>query len=132
MDMSHIDDTLKTYRRELPGTSETAQAIDRGDSLADISRFAEAEGLHHLASALFEAQQEELYDVAEYPTERMSVDALRKFRQDIPSTSKTAQAIDRDASWEEISRLAEEEGLHRHQLGAVLLQAGQERLRSKD
>jgi hypothetical protein len=132
MDISHIDDTLRTYRRELPATSKTARAIDSGASLAEISECAEEEGLHHLASALFEAQQEELYDVIEYPTERMSLDALHKFRQDIPGTSKTARAIDRGASWEEISRLAEEEGLRRHQLGAVLLQAGQERLRRKD
>ena len=53
---------------------------------------------------------------------------LQSFRSDLPDGSKTAAAIDRGASWEEISELAEEEGLH--QIASVLFEAEQERLRS--
>ena len=52
---------------------------------------------------------------------------LWSFREDLPDGSKTAAAIDRGASWEEISELAEEEGLH--QIASVLFEAEQERLR---
>lgn len=133
MEISTIYETLKSHRQELPASSQTAQAIDRGAPLAEISECAQEEGLHQLASILFEAQQEELKDtLAGRPYEGMSIEALRKFRRAIPDTSKTAQAIDRGASWEEISRCAEEEGLRQRQLGAILLGAGQERLREKD
>lgn len=53
---------------------------------------------------------------------------LRSFREDLPDGSKTAAAIDRGASWEEISELAEEEGLH--QIASVLFEAEQEQLRT--
>ena len=52
---------------------------------------------------------------------------LRAFRDDLPDHSQTAAAIDRGASLEEISELAEEEGLHK--LAAVLFEAEQEALR---
>lgn len=52
----------------------------------------------------------------------------QSFRSDLPEGSQTAAAIDRGASWEEISELAEEEGLH--QLASVLFEAEQEALRS--
>jgi len=42
---------------------------------------------------------------------------LRSFREDLPDASKTAAALDRGASLEEISELAEEEGFHK--LGRV-------------
>lgn len=132
MDISHIDEMLRTFRQELPAASKTAQAIDRGAALAEISECAQEEGLHQLASVLFEVQQEELKDsLIGRAQDGMSVEALRKFRRSLPDTSKTAQAIDRGAPWEEISRCAEEEGLRQRQLGAVLLGAGQERLREK-
>ena len=44
---------------------------------------------------------------------------LRAFRDDLPDHSQTAAAIDRGASLEEISELAEEEGLHR-----IFIEAG--------
>jgi hypothetical protein len=55
-------------------------------------------------------------------------DFIRTVRQDLPDGSKTAAAIDRGASWEEISELAEEEGLH--QIASVLFEAEQEQLRT--
>jgi hypothetical protein len=55
-------------------------------------------------------------------------DFIRTARQDLPDGSKTAAAIDRGASWEEISELAEEEGLH--QIASVLFEAEQEQLRT--
>ena len=52
---------------------------------------------------------------------------LRSFRDDLPDGSKTAAALDRGASLEEISELAEEEGFHK--LASVLFEAEQEALR---
>ncbi|WP_246327484.1 hypothetical protein [Candidatus Competibacter phosphatis] len=86
--------------------------------------------MHKLASVLFEAEQEALrsgsatLEDAEVATDTF----IREARQDLPAGSKTAAAIDRSASWEEISELAEEEGLH--QIASVLFEAEQERLRS--
>ena len=55
--------------------------------------------------------------------------ALRDFCQHLPRTSKTAAALARRASWEELSQCAEAEGLRQHALAAVLCVAQQERLR---
>jgi len=55
---------------------------------------------------------------------------LREARKALPDGGKTAAAIDRKASWEEISELAEKEGLHR--IASVLFEAEQERLRTPD
>lgn len=52
---------------------------------------------------------------------------LQSFRSELPCGSKTATAIDRGAGLEEISGLAEREGLR--QLASALFEAGQERLR---
>ncbi|NMQ19467.1 hypothetical protein E4P82_09810 [Candidatus Competibacter phosphatis] len=121
---------LQSFRSDLPDGSKTAAAIDRNASLEEISELAEGEGLHKLASVLFEAEQEALrsgsatLEDAEVATDTF----IREARQDLPAGSKTAAAIDRSASWEEISELAEEEGLH--QIASVLFEAEQERLRS--
>jgi hypothetical protein len=53
---------------------------------------------------------------------------LREARKDLPDDSRTAIAIDRHAPWEEISGLAEAEGLH--QIASVLFEAEQEQLRA--
>ena len=130
MEMKNIDQMLRSFREILPHGSRTAAAIDRGASLEEISELAEEEGLHELASVLFEAEQEALRDGPE-TTEGSSVATesfLRDARHGLPANSRTAAAIDRGASWEEISELAEEEGLH--QLASVLFEAEQERLRS--
>ncbi len=130
MEMKNIVPLLQSYRNDLPDGSKTAAAIDRNASLEEISELAEEEGLHKLASVLFEAEQEALRDGSEAAEDaEVATDAfVRDTRQDLPAGSKTAAAIDRGASWEEISELAEEEGLH--QIASVLFEAEQERLRA--
>ena len=129
MEMKNIAQMLQSFRDDLPRSSKTAAAIDRGASLEEISELAEEEGLHKLASVLFEAEQEALREgpgAVEDPAEATD-SYLHEIRKELPAGSKTAVAIDRDASWEEISEIAEEEGLH--QIASVLFEAEQERLR---
>lgn len=130
MEMRNIAAMLQSFRDDLPADSRTAAAIDRGASLEEISELAEAEGLHKLASVLFEAEQEALRDGPDAVEEAgAATDTfIRAARQDLPADSKTAAAIDRGASWEEISEIAEEEGLH--QIASVLFEAEQEALRT--
>jgi hypothetical protein len=129
VEMKNIEYLLQSFRDDLPDGSRTAAAIDRRASLEEISELAEAEGFHKFASVLFEAEQEALrvglaaVEDAATATETF----LREARKDLPEGGKTAAAIDRNASWEEISELAEEEGLH--QIASVLFEAEQERLR---
>jgi hypothetical protein len=128
--MKNIDQLLRSFRDELPNNSRTAAAIDRGTSWEEISELAEEEGLHKLASVLFEAEQEALREGLE-PVEDAATatdEFIHASRQDLPEGSRTAAAIDRGASWEEISELAEEEGLH--QIASVLFEAEQEQLRT--
>ena len=129
MYINTVDETIRTVRQTLPITSRTAAAIDQQAALADISQCAAEEGLHPLAAFLFEVQLIELYDACEPDDVVQVTDALREFRQHLPLTSKTAAALARRASWEEISRCAEVEGLRQHSLTAVLCAAQQERLR---
>lgn len=130
MEMKNIDQMLRAFRDDLPDRSQTAAAIDRGASLEEISELAEEEGLHKLASVLFEAEQEALREGAgavEDPA--AAIDSfLDEVRKELPDDSRTAAAIDRGASWEEISEIAEEEGLH--QVASVLFEAEQEQLRA--
>ena len=130
MEMKNIDPMLRSFRGDLPHNSQTGAAIDRGASLEEISELAEEEGLHKLASVLFEAEQEALRKGPEAVDDpaRATVSFLHDIRKDLPEGSKTAAAIDRGASWEEISEIAEEEGLH--QVASVLFEAEQEQLRS--
>ena len=129
MEMKNIDQLLRSFRDELPNNSRTAVAIDRGASWEEISELAEEEGLHKLASVLFEAEQEALREGVETREDAATAtdDFIQVSRQDLPEGSRTAAAIDRGASWEEISELAEEEGLH--QIASVLFEAEQEQLR---
>lgn len=130
MEMKNIDQMLQSFRYDLPHSSKTAAAIDRGASLEEISELAEEEGLHKVATVLFEAEQEalrkgpEAVDDAAMATNEFILAA----RENLPHGSKTAAAIDRGASWEEISELAEQEGLH--QLASALFEAEQEQLRN--
>jgi SpoVK/Ycf46/Vps4 family AAA+-type ATPase len=130
VEMKNIAQLLQSFRSDLPDGSKTAAAIDRNASLEEISELAEGEGLHKLASVLFEAEQEALRSgAATLEDAAVATDTfIREARQDLPAGSKTAAAIDRSAAWEEISELAEEEGLH--QIASVLFEAEQERLRS--
>lgn len=131
MEMRNLDNIIQSFRHDLPNDSKTAKAIDQSASLSEISECAEEEGLHQLASILFEAQQEELRDSKE--PEQSLVDLarerIRHFRVNLPETSKTAQAIDRGANWVEISEYAQQEGLN--ELASVLFEAEQERIRFK-
>ena len=130
MEMKNIDQMLRAFRGDLPDHSQTAAAIDRGASLEEISELAEEEGLHKLAAVLFEAEQEALREgpaPVEDPAEATD-SFLHDVRKELPAGSKTAAAIDRGASWEEISEIAEEEGLH--QVASVLFEAEQEQLRT--
>lgn len=130
MEMKNIDQLLQSFRDELPNNSKTATAIDEGASWEEISELAEEEGLHKLASVLFEAEQEALREGPEATEDAATAtdEFIQTSRQDLPEGSKTAAAIDRGASWEEISETAEEEGLH--QLASVLFEAEQEQLRT--
>lgn len=130
MEMKNIDQILQSFRSDLPSGSKTAAAIDRGASLEEISELAEQEGLHNVATVLFEAEQEALRKGPEQNTDATAAtdEFIRVTRENLPSGSKTAAAIDRGASWEEISELAEQEGLH--QLASALFEAEQEQLRN--
>jgi len=130
VEMKNIDHLLRSFREDLPDSSRTAAAIDRCASLEEISELAEAEGFHKFASVLFEAEQEALR-VGLTAVEDAATAAdmfLQEARKDLPEGGKTAAAIDRNASWEEISELAEEEGLH--QIASVLFEAEQKQLRT--
>lgn len=130
MKTSDIDSVLQTFRRDLPSNSKTAQAIDRGAPIDEISECAEQEGVHQLAAVLFEAQQEEGQAREEKAASLEDVvrERLATFREDLPDDSKTAKAIDRKAPLGEISEHAQAEGLH--ELAAVLFEAQQERTRA--
>ena len=112
MDTKTLTDILRSFREDLPDQSQTAIAIDGGASLADISNHAQAEGLHEIATVLFEAQQETLQDNPEATTNpTVATQAfIQDFRTRLPHGSQTAAAIDRGALWEEISACAEAEG----------------------
>lgn len=128
--MKNIGQMLRSFRKDLPNNSRTAAAIDRDASLEEISELAEEEGLHQIASVLFEAEQEALRDGADVVEDsaKATENFIHEARKDLPESSRTAAAIDRGASWEEISELAEEEGLH--QIASVLFEAEQEQLRT--
>ncbi len=131
MEMNKLNGIIQSARRDLPNSSKTAVAIDQGASLEEISECAEEEGLHDLASVLFEAEQEALRKLPK-SSEDNTVNTqvlLHDFRRGLPVNSRTAVAIDQGASLEEISECAEEEGLH--ELAAILFEAEQESLRNK-
>ncbi|MBL8259087.1 MAG: hypothetical protein JNM60_04650 [Candidatus Competibacteraceae bacterium] len=127
--MKNLDQILQSVRSDLPRGSKTAAAIDRGVRLEEISELAEEEGLHKLATVLFEAEQEALR-TGPAPKDDPAIathEFIRAIRATLPNDSATAAAIDRGAAWEEISELAEQEGLHH--LASTLFEAEQERLR---
>lgn len=127
MKAKDINSVLQTFRRDLPDDSQTAQAIDRGAPLAEISECAEQEGVHQLSAVLFEAQQEESQGRRDGPFSLEGVvrERLATYRADLPDASKTAKAIDSGAPLGEISEAAEAEGLH--ELAAILFEAQQQR-----
>lgn len=56
--MDIIKRILESFQDILPNDSKTAAAISRNAGPAEISTLATSEGLHALAGALFEAEQE--------------------------------------------------------------------------
>lgn len=129
--MKNLRVVLQAFRRDLPDQSLTAKAIDRGALLEEISQVAALERVHELATLLFEAEQEELQDNPDREIDlRTLIDGqIRQLRTQLPNESKTAKAIDRQATWEEISEAAQEEGLGN--LAGTLFQAEQEQDREK-
>ena len=130
MDTKTLTDILRSFREDLPDHSPTAIAIDGGASLADIANHAQTEGLHEIATVLFEAQQEALQENPEATTDpTVATQAfIQDFRTRLPDGSHTAAAIDRGAPWEEISECAEAEGIHK--LAAALLNPEREQARA--
>ncbi len=124
-----VNEAIRVFRQTLPANSNTAAAIDRQDGLAAISQCATQEGVHALAALLFQVQLAELYDTGESEPIVHVTNALQQFRQHLPTASKTAAALERHASWQEISQCAEAEGLRQHPVVSVLCAAEQERLR---
>ena len=65
-DDSDISDVItaraQEIRKHLPDSCETAAAIDRSAPWSEISQSAERDGLHEIASLIFEAEQEGLED----------------------------------------------------------------------
>jgi hypothetical protein len=81
--------------------------------LEEISQAAALERIHQLAAILFEAEQEETQadPDKEIDLETLINNQIRQLRSNLSDGSKTAKAIDRGATWEEISESAQEEGL---------------------
>ncbi|MGZ8395858.1 MAG: hypothetical protein ACXW3X_04490, partial [Rhodoplanes sp.] len=99
--------------------------------LEEISQVAAMERVHQLATVLFEAEQEEMQDNPDREIDlRTLIDSqIRQLRAQLPNDSKTAKAIDRQATWEEISEAAQEEGLGN--FAGTLFEAEQEQDREK-
>lgn len=69
METKTLTEILQSFREDLPDHSQTATAIDQGARLAEISNHAQAEGLHEIATVLFEALQEALQENPEATTD---------------------------------------------------------------
>jgi vacuolar-type H+-ATPase catalytic subunit A/Vma1 len=125
--MKNLSAILQAFRTDLPNSSLTAQAIDRGALLDEISQVAAMERIHQLAAILFEAEQEETQDNPdkEVDLETLINKQILQLRAKLPDASRTAKAIDRGATLEEISESAQEEGLSN--LAATLFEAEQEK-----
>ena len=129
--MENFSAILQAFRHDLPDSSATARAIDRGALLEEISQAAALERVHQLAAILFEAEQEEAHPTLdrEIDLETLINNQIRGLRNKLPDESKTAKAIDRGATWAEISESAQEEGLGN--MGAMLFEAEQEEARER-
>jgi len=127
--MKNLSAIIEGYRHHLPGDSLTAQAIDRGAVLEEISQLATMERVHQLAAILFEAEQEEgrTPKPKEVDLETRINHQVKELRAGLPDTSRTARAIDRNATWEEISECASEEGMG--SMAAMMFEAEQEKTR---
>jgi hypothetical protein len=91
--MKNLSAILQAFRHNLPNSSPTAQAIDRGALLEEISQAAAIERIHQLAAILFEAEQEETQP---NPDKEIDLEALinnqiRQLRSNLPDGSKIAR-----------------------------------------
>ncbi|MGC1952673.1 MAG: hypothetical protein WA970_08905 [Gammaproteobacteria bacterium] len=53
---------VRDFRKHLPDSCETAAAIDRNAPWSEIAQCAQRDGLHEIASFIFEAEQQGLED----------------------------------------------------------------------
>jgi len=126
--MKNLSAIIEAFRHNLPSDSLTAQAIDRGAVLEEISQLATIERVHQLAAILFEAEQEDgRAKQQEVDLETRINHQVKELRAGLPDTSRTARAIDRNATWEEISECASEEGMG--SMAAMMFEAEQEKTR---
>jgi hypothetical protein len=127
--MKNLSAILQAFRRDLPDSSLTARAIDRGALLEEISQAAAMERVHQLAAILFEVEQEKAQPSPdrEVNLETFINSQILQLRNKLPDGSKTAKAIDGGATWAEISESAQEEGLSN--MAAMLFEAEQEKAR---
>lgn len=125
--MGIVKQILASFEGSIPSDSKTAAAIARNATPEEISEYAAEEGLHALASALFEASQNEQAT----PSDTVGIDdatlaeRLQEFRRGLPPGCEAARLIDAGASLEEISEAAQKEGLT--SLVALLVEVEQER-----
>lgn len=126
--MDIIKQILESFSGTLPTDSKTAAAIARNANPAEISSCATEEGLHALAGALFDACEEggrgnAVLDSSAHVSEALT-ERLREYREEMPADCATARLIDAEASLEEISEAAQNEGLS--SLTSLLFEAEQE------
>lgn len=122
----YIDEVLKLYLRELPEGSETAKAIREGAALSEVSQKAEKEGLHYISAAVFMAEEERFEGIDEPAISNVVASRVQEIRKHLPDGCETAAAIDRNATWSEISQSAERDGLH--EISSLVFEAEQEGL----
>lgn len=131
--MDVLQSIITTYRHTIPANSETAKAIDRGESVEAICACATSEGLHEFASALFSADVEEVQnedgpvDADETLLENIG-NVLAEYEHRLPPNCETARLIKAGAQLELISQAAETEGLQ--DLVAILFEAEQEQIQT--
>lgn len=122
----YIDEAMKFYLKELPASSETAKAIREGAALSEISQKAAKEGLHFISAAVFMAEEQRLENIDEPEISGVVAARVQEIRKHLPDGCETAAAIDRNASWSEISQCAERDGLH--EISSLVFEAEQEGL----
>jgi hypothetical protein len=122
----YIDEALKFYLKELPESSETAKAIREGAALSEISQKAEKEGLHFISAAVFMAEEQRFENTDDPGISDVVAARVQEIRKHLPDGCETAAAIDRNASWSEISQSAERDGLH--EISSLVFEAEQEGL----
>ena len=131
--MDVLQGIISTFRHTIPANSETAKAIDHGESVEAICACATSEGLHDFASALFAADVEEVQndggpiDADETLLENIEK-VLAEYEHRLPPNCETARLIKAGAQLELISQAAEAEGLQ--DLVAILFEAEQEQIQA--